>query len=539
MKTFVPDLRRTTPFARLAALLALALSMLPALAVAAFAHASLVAAEPADGAMLQAAPTRLTLSFSEPVSPLAMTLIAPDGGRTALEDIVLRDTTLDIATPAGLGKGTHVLSWRVVSTDGHPVGGSVVFSIGAPSAAPIVVEAADWPVRGALWAGRVALYTGLFLGVGGIFAGAFLTRDGPGRRFAAACLGLGAAGAVLSLGAQGLDALGAPLGRIGDSAVWQAAIATSFVRTVIVAALAFALALAAVLTGGAKGRLLAAAALAATGLALALSGHAGAAEPQWLTRPMVFLHGAGIAFWAGALVPLGLSLRRGGAAAAAALRRFSVAIPYSVGALVIAGGTLAIVQVGHPAALLDTAYGNVLLVKLALLATLFVLAIVNRFRLTRPALAGDGLATRRLTRMIVVEIALVLAIFAVAAVWRFTPPPRTLAIAAAQPAMVHIHTAQAMADVTVTPGQTGAVTVSIMLMTGEFGALDAREVTLVLANPEAGIEPIRRPAQKPGDGTWRVDGLVIPAAGRWTIRIHVLVSDYEMLRLGTEIEIRP
>jgi copper transport protein len=134
---------------------------------------------------------------------------------------------------------------------------------------------------------------------------------------------------------------------------------------------------------------------------------------------------------------------------------------------------------------------------------------------------------------------LVLAIFAVAATWRFTPPPRALAEAAARPASIHIHTAPAMADLTISPGRAGPVTVSIVVMTGDFGALDAQEVTLVLSNPAAGIEPIRRPAAKAGDGSWRVDGLTIPVPGRWTARIEVLISDFEMVRLEDEVEIRP
>ena len=39
-----------------------------------------------------------------------------------------------------------------------------------------------------------------------------------------------------------------------------------------------------------------------------------------------------------------------------------------------------------------------------------------------------------------------LAIFAVAGLWRFTPPPRALAEAAAGPASVHIQTGKAMAE---------------------------------------------------------------------------------------------
>ncbi|MBA4335722.1 MAG: copper resistance protein CopC, partial [Methylobacterium sp.] len=93
-------------------------------------HAALNGAAPADGSVLPVAPTEMMLTFSEPVSPLALRLIAPDGTATPLDQVQLRDRTLVIAAPAGLSPGTHVISWRVVSADGHPVGGSVLFSIG-------------------------------------------------------------------------------------------------------------------------------------------------------------------------------------------------------------------------------------------------------------------------------------------------------------------------------------------------------------------------------------------------------------------------
>src|SRR5690606_14571468 len=223
------------------------------------------------------------------------------------------------------------------------------------------------------------------------------------------------------------------------------------------------------------------------GVALALSGHASAASPQWLMRPAVFLHVVAIAIWIGALAPLGLALRNNRPGALEALRRFSRAIPPIVAVLILAGIVLAVVQVQQPAALLDTAYGQVFLVKLALLVGLFLLATANRWFLTVPTEAGDASATRRLVRSVVTETLIVLLIFGVAAAWRFTPPPRALAAAAAAPATTHIHTAQAMADLTVTPGHAGPVSVSAIIMTGEFGPLDAREVTFVFSNPDAGI----------------------------------------------------
>ncbi|WP_292585711.1 CopD family protein, partial [Mesorhizobium sp.] len=166
---------------------------------------------------------------------------------------------------------------------------------------------------------------------------------------------------------------------------------------------------------------LALAGLAGVGAALAASGHASAAEPQWLTRPMVFLHGAGVAFWAGALVPLGLSVRRQSEEARLFLRRFSRAILPVVAMLAMAGIVLAVIQVQTPSALVGTAYGRLLLVKLVLLLFLFTLATVNRWTLTAPAEAGATEVQRRLARSIGAEVLIVVAIFAVAAGWRFTP----------------------------------------------------------------------------------------------------------------------
>jgi copper transport protein len=253
---------------------------------------------------------------------------------------------------------------------------------------------------------------------------------------------------------------------------------------------------------------------------------------------MVFLHGISIAFWAGALAPLGLAVRRQPAGAVLFLHRFSKAILPVVAVLAIAGIVLAVIQVQTPTALVHTAYGRLLLVKLVLLFFLFTLATINRWTLTAPAETGATEVQRRLARSIGVEVLIVLAILAVAAGWRFTPPPRALAIAAAQPASVHIHTLEAMADLSITPGHAGPVAASMVIMTGDFGPLDAKQVTLVLSKPGSGIEPIKRQATKPGDGTWRIDDLVIPVPGRWTARLDILVSDFDLVKIDAPIDIR-
>jgi copper transport protein len=506
----------------------------------AWSHASLNASQPQDGTVLPVAPKSYALTFSEPVSPLALRLIHPDGTAATLEQFELKDKTLEIVAPGDLGTGTHILAWRVVSEDGHPVGGSVIFSIGEPSAhAPVVEDTAAPVVKAGLWLSKVLLYVGLFFGVGGVFGIRVLMPDiGDDRRAISAVLLLGGIAALSAGGFQGVDALGATGDKFFQPPIWRAGLATTLGWTIGLALVAFVLAGIALSSSSRLAGLTASLALFVAGTSLAASGHASAAHPQWLMRPAVFLHVVTVAVWIGALMPLGLALRRGDPGSLASLKRFSRTIPPVFGVLVVAGSMLATVQVQEFHALIDTAYGNVMLVKLALLLGLFLLVAANRWILTTPTERGDIHATRRMVRSITVETLIALVIFGAVATWRFTPPPRVLAAAAAAPATTHVHTVKAMVDLTVTPGQAGPVDVSAVIMTGEFTALDAKEVTFVFSNPEAGIEPFRRKARKPGDGTWRADAVTLPLPGKWNVRTDILISDFEIVRLNGELTIR-
>ena len=112
----------------------------------------------------------------------------------------------------------------MVSADGHPVGGALVFSIGAPSAQPPsgAQPAADPAVRTALWAAKLVIYLGLAVGIGGAFFRAWIAA--PDRRavplgqadpWIVTALIAGLAATALSVGLQGLDALELSLREIG------------------------------------------------------------------------------------------------------------------------------------------------------------------------------------------------------------------------------------------------------------------------------------------------------------------------------------
>ena len=74
-------------------------------------------------------------------------------------------------------------------------------------------------------------------------------------------------------------------------------------------------------------------------------------------------------------------------------------------------------------------------------------------------------------------------------------------------------------------------------MDPELHPLAAKELTIVLANPAIGIEPMQRHGVSEGDGFWRIDDLRIPAAGRWQLRVEILVSDFEKLVLNEEVDL--
>lgn len=500
----------------------------------AWAHASLVLVRPADGSVLAQAPQTLLLRFNEPVTPGAVRLIDAEGRTRDDAAVTASGESIVVALPAALPRGSQVVSYRVISQDGHPVAGSVVFSIGAPTATAIPPDA-DAGIDGLIWLSRIGLYLGLFAGIGGVF---FLRWIAPAPTAATAilvALAVGVFGAVASLGLQGLDVLGLPLWDIAALPAWTIALNTSLGPSLLIAIGAMAASFAALRTAQATiGRTLSALALAGVGLSLAASGHAATAPPQELTRPAMFLHGVGIAFWLGALTPLAVLVGRPQATSLAALNRFSrIAVPV-VGLLVLAGLALAIVQLESIGALIETKYGLILSIKLVLVAALLALAALNRFRLV-PALTRDAKATQPLVRSILLECMAAVAILAVVAGWRFAPPPRTLIPDA--PLAVHIHTDTAMFQVLISPGRVGNDGFVLQLMNGNASPLQAKEATLTLSLPERGIEPFERSADLGPDGYWHVRKVTLPIAGRWHMRIDALVTDFEKITLEDDFDV--
>lgn len=502
----------------------------------AFAHASLVATEPRDGSMVAQAPKTVRLRFNEPVTPAVIRVIDSDG--TTRNDAAVHavDETIEITLPTGLPAGTQVISYRVISADGHPVAGSMMFSVGMGKSAAVPADS-DAALGILIWLSRIGLYLGLFVGVGGVFFNAWTAEPRARSKPIVAALALGLVSAVVSLGCQGLDLLGLPIRDILDLAPWQAAIATTLGPSLVIAAAAMGLSWPALLLTSAKAaRTLSAVALVGVGLALAASGHASTAPPQWLTRPAVFLHGIGLAWWVGALLPLMALALSPAQPLLPVLHRFSKAAVPVVGMVALTGLLLAVIQLESLSALTGTRYGWILCIKLALVAVLLGLAALNRFRLT-PALQSRSRDTRPLVRSIALECAVVIGILALVALWRFTPPPRSLAAAVRPPLALHIHSDRAMFQVLISRSRAGTDDFVLQIMAGDASPLQAKEVSLFLSLPEKGIEPMERKAARGADGIWTVRDVPIPFAGLWRIRVDALVTDFEMVTLEEELDV--
>jgi copper transport protein len=520
----------------LAALLLALMAVQPASA-----HAQLLTTEPSANAVIESSPETLRLIFNEPVTALAMVMVAPDGERTDLTASTMSGETVAVMVPDALGEGTHVLSWRVVSTDGHPIGGALVFSVGSTSQTAIGdVPASDRLVSLVLWSVKAMLFAGMFFGLGGAVFALAAPLPVAAQTFSLAFAIVGVLAAPLSLGLHGLDALGLPITSLLDIVAWRAGAATSSGATVLAVVLAQLLAIIA-FAGTNAGRL-AWAAWGVPAVALALSGHASSAHPQWLTRPAVALHVAGLLFWIGALVPLALLLRERSPAADDALAKFSAFAPFAVAGILVSGIALGVVQMGLPGAHWLSPYAAILAAKLALVAVLLALALWNRLKLTGPTLAGAVTPRYRLRQSIAGEIAIVLLILALVAGWRFTPPPRALADVAAAaevsalPLYAHAMSEQAMADLTISPGRAGPVAIELVLADGTGAPAQPQSVLVTLSSPDQGIEPLRFEAAAE-DGVWRVDAATIPLAGNWLIEIDIRMSRFSLVRLATEIDI--
>lgn len=409
-------------------------------------HAHLISSTPADGDTLAGAPARLVLRFSEPIEAhlSEVALFGWNGNQSALESGRDPENARSlVATLPALEPGGYRATWRIVSADGHPVSGTLVFYVvGAeagtaglplPAAPPgegghaashgEPAGATGEPPVAAVVARGLAL--GSLLGAAGLLALLAWVLHQPRERLERAALGL-AAGAVVFLG---VDLLlwaqhAAPAGAAGEPDL-GAALASRSGRVGLVR---LGLALLALWAIGLARRPTPAAVFAFGAVVLsAWTGHPAALSPG-IAIPAKAVHLGAAALWLGGLLALLVGRGMPGAATAAddapfradAGRVSSLAL-WAVVAIAATGVVQLLLFLPSPADVVRSAYGLLALGKVAGLVVLAAFGARNRFRLM-PRL-GDEAGPAALRRSVAAETGVMAAVILLAALLAYVPPP--------------------------------------------------------------------------------------------------------------------
>ncbi|WPP30814.1 copper resistance CopC/CopD family protein [Streptomyces sp. CL7] len=421
------------PRVRTLVLLILAVAgVLLAGAAPASAHAALTGSDPAQGAVVDTAPTRVSLTFSEPVAvgDDSVRVLDPKGERVDKGDPANPSgTTYSVPLVSGLPDGTYTVAYQVVSADSHPVAGAFTFSIGAPSETTVSVsaQASDDGLVGWLYGlGRYVSYAGFVVLAGG--AAFVLACWAPGARVRAVQRLVVSGWLALTAATLGLLLLRGSYttsGRVGDvfdlellGDVLQTKTGAALVsRLLLLAAAALFIA---VLFGAyartadaapdhpgdgdggepdkrdltlglALGGTVVAAGLAAS---WAMSEHASQGLQAGVAMPVDVVHLLAVAAWLGGLTALLVALYRAPVETPVgrdAVRRFSRLAFGSVVTLAVTGVYQSWRQLGSWSAFTDTRYGQLLLVKIALVAVMVAVAFLSR-RWTRRLADARGSA---------------------------------------------------------------------------------------------------------------------------------------------------
>ncbi|KFG72322.1 copper resistance CopC/CopD family protein [Streptomyces mutabilis] len=403
-------------------LLAAACALLAA-AGPASAHAALTGSDPQRGAVVDNAPAQVSLTFSESVSmdDDSLRILDPKGKRVDEGGPSgTGGTTYTVKLHAGLPDGTYTVTYQIVSADSHPVAGAYTFSIGAPSETSVSVYGTDAGGGTVGWLyglGRYVSYAGFTVLVGGA---AFVLACWPRgcgvrpvqRLVVSGWLALTATTLLLLL-LRGSYTSSGKLGDVFDLSLLGEVLQTKpgaalVSRLLLLAAAALFVA---VLFGAyekredeekrdltfglAVGGTVVAAGLAAT---WAMSEHASVGLQAGIAMPVDVVHLLAVAAWLGGLISLLVALYRAPAETpvpALAVRRFSRVAFGSVVALMVTGTYQSWRQLGSWTAFTDTRYGQLLLVKIGLVAVLVGIAYLSRRWTARLAEAVPAVARQR------------------------------------------------------------------------------------------------------------------------------------------------
>ena len=524
---------------------------------AAWSHAVLLGSTPAAEASLDVSPKEIIFNFNENVGPIFIKVLdrtgtevgSPDEWRVDGNDVLM---SLNDELP----NGTYIATYRVISADTHPVGGSVVFAVGEAVASMDDVAAAGGETSG--WVIPVAInryiqYAAMLLAAGSALfiiamavpAGVQTSVYSVGRTAAATA----AVTYILALGFGGAEMmLGGPAAIFSIDA-WSQSLSSTLAPSALIGIPGLLILYIAFGKGpDAKPTNLLLLGSAVSVASFLVTGHAATAAPVWLMAPMVAVHLFCAAFWIAALYPLAKTAQVADVKdAGAVMTQFSERAVWTVGALFLSGAVITWTQVEGPQNMLSTDYGLRLTAKLVVFFALLGLAAMNKMVLTPALEKADGAAPEKLRRSIKFEYAaMVLIIGAAVSLTLVTPPRATMDMEGGMGGMAMgggftttVTKGKYTADVSVDPAGTTASNMVMVTFKDDAGnPVEMVDVTIAWSLPTAGLEGIegRGEMVTPGMYHFMFDQLIIP--GQWDARIDAFVDDFDKQIFRTTVPIK-
>jgi copper transport protein len=284
----------------------------------------------------------------------------------------------------------------------------------------------------------------------------------------------------------------------------------------------------------------------------AFGGHASVQKPVIVLLPANLVHVLAMSAWLGGIAVLVLALRAATAELepgartpllAAVVGRFSALASVALGVLLLSGVVQAIVEVRHFGALLDSAFGRAVLIKIGVALAIIGLGFVNRQRVL-PALkrAAEGATTPGragvlLRRTLRLELALGLTAIAVTGALSSYAPS---VAESSGPYATTVNVGPARLEVTVDPARVGPNQLHLYLFDRRSGAAfeGTKELRVTAAMPSKRIAPLPLSSHVAGPGHYVVDGASLAVAGKWTISVTDRVSDFDEYETRFSVPIR-
>jgi copper transport protein len=520
----------------------------------AFAHAILQESTPSNNSVVRTSPKTVSLRFNEAVETAfgSIRVYNCSGGRVDSGKIV-RPTKDSVAVKIDqtLARGTYTVTWRVISADSHPVAGAFVFNVkkaNAGSCKQVFGAKTPGTVDALFKFARALDFALILLVVGGAIALAVVLRSAAAelrsrlyRILAGLSFGLVVA-AALCIVLQGAVAGGFGLTeafrwdtvhsvlqtRFGHAFVWQ---------------IGLALVVGAVALMASRSRRLELLPLAALALLLTISaaGHARTSGPWAFLFDVI--HIAAASTWVGGLGFMILALLLAGAdrwpLASRAVPRFSLIAVVSVATLIVAGTLRGYQEVRAFHGLWDTTYGQLLLVKIALVLPLLALgAYNNRFAVPRlKKQIASVVEQRRFLRAAGAELAIMAVIVGVTAVL-VTEPPAKASISAAKYATDTIPIGPLELNYLIDPAKTGPNVIHLYFFkrTGPPANVDDAKMSATL--PSKNLGPLQIPLTRIVPSHYTTSAGVFPEAGDWQVTFEIRKGQFQSYTQTVTVPIR-